>query len=425
MKNLLSFLGITLLSSTTLANSVTSDKMQVISDLDVKLGAYAAFESGFANQSNLEKSEKKMSANKEGLTFFNDAALYATISNKNDVFEYGGKIILVPTVKRKSIAHYNGSHVFVENSCGRIELGSPVPVAVNMMISDGGIPSKYIKTSSRHLKQGKSHAPSFQTGDGHFLGNNIVAELDDVKYSNEPPRTINYYTPSIPIGDTTKAQVGVSYTLDSANTGAGSLSDKSKADKKEIGNDDIHRFEINNSVTDAITAGIRLEKNFSDNIKCKIALTSEYGKTKGKAKKFATKDDKNPQEYKLANLRSYNVGGELRFSCFIFSVCYGNLGKSFTTPEFHKLGKRSHYYNAGVAYKYNATTTKLSYFASEQYKNKVNIVKVNVSHLLATGLKPYVEFSNYTLKGKQDFYTELKSKSTKGIVALLGIKLTL
>ena len=106
-------------------------------------------------------------------------------------------------------------------------------------------------------------------------------------------------------------------------------------------------------------------------------------------------------------------------------MCYGNLGKSFTTPEFHKSGRKSHYFNAGISYKYNATTTKLSYFTSEQYKNKVNIVKVNVSHLLATGLKPYVEFSSYTLKGKQDFYTELKSKSTEGIVALLGIKLTL
>ena len=299
MKNLLSFLSITLLSSTTLANNVTSNKVPVISDLDVKLGAYAAFESGFANQSNLEKSEKKISANKEGFTFFNDVALYATISNKNAVLEYGGKIILVPTVKRKSIAHYNGSHVFVENACGRIELGSPVPVVINMIISDGGIPSKYIKTSSQYLKQGRSHAPSFQTGDGHLLGNDMVTALDDVKYSNEPPRTINYYSPSILIRDTTKVQVGVSYTPDSSNTGAGSVSDKSKADKKEIGYDGIHRFEIDKSVTDAITAGIRLEEDFSDNIKFKIALTSEYGKTKGKAEKFVTKDDKTHRNINL------------------------------------------------------------------------------------------------------------------------------
>ena len=384
-QNLLLFLGITLLGSTTLANSVTSDKMPLVSDFNIKLGAYTAFESGFVNQINLKQSEKKISAKKEGFAFFNDTALYATIYNKNDTLEYGGKIILVPTSKRKSIPDYNGSHVFVENSCGRIELGSPVPVAVNMMISDGGIPSKYIKTSSQHLKQGKSHAPSFQTGDGHFLGDDIVASLDDASYSNEPPRTINYYTTSIPIGDKTKVQVGVSYTPDSSNTGTGSPGDKSKADKKKIGSDDIHRFEIDRSVTDAITAGIKLEQDFGDNVKFKIALTGEYGKTTGKVKKFNGEDDENPIEYKLANLKSYNLGSELKIHDFTFNACYGNLGKSFTTPEFHKSGRKSHYYNAGVAYKYNSTITKLSYFASEQYKNKVNIVKVNVSHLLLRG----------------------------------------
>lgn len=424
-KKLLFILGATLLNSTTLANSITSDKIPVVSELNVKLGAYAAFESGFANQSNLEKSEKKISANKEGFAFYNDTAMFATISNKKDDIEYGGKIVLVPTSKRKSIPNYNGSHIFVENSYGRIELGSPVPVATNMMISDGCIPGKYIKKSTIYLKQSTSLSPSFQTGDGHFLGDDIVASLDDASYSNEPPRTINYYTPSIPIGDTTKVQVGVSYTPDSSNTGAGSPGDKSKADKKEIGSDDIHRFEINKSVTDAVTAGIKLEQKFSDDISAKIALTGEYGKTKGKAKKFAIEDDKNPQEYKLANLRSYNIGGELKINDFTFNACYGNLGKSFTTSEFHKSGIKSHYYNAGIAYKYNVTTTKLSYFASEQYKNKVNVVKVNVSHLLAPGLKPYVEFSSYTLKGKPEFYSELKSRSTKGTVALIGAKLTL
>lgn len=41
----------------------------------------------------------------------------------------------------------------------------------------------------------------------------------------------------------------------------------------------------------------------------------------------------------------------------------------------------------GAAYTYNATTTKLSYFASEQLKNKVNAVKLNVTYLMAKGFK--------------------------------------
>ena len=115
-------------------------------------------------------------------------------------FTYGAKIILVPTTKRKVNKvnkDYNGSYVFLENNYGRIEAGSPIPVAKNMMISDGSIPIKYIKTNTEHLKQNTKANPSFLTGEGCFLGDSIVAGLDLATYSSEPPRTINYYTPCI------------------------------------------------------------------------------------------------------------------------------------------------------------------------------------------------------------------------------------
>jgi hypothetical protein len=92
----------------------------------------------------------------------------------------------------------------------------------------------------------------------------------------------------------------------------------------------------------------------------------------------------------------------------------------------HKGNRKSQYYNAGIAYTYNkATTTSLSYFASEQFKNKVNSVKLAVSHILAPGLKPYAEIHAYTLKGKPEFYPNLKARKVKGTVALVGVKLSL
>lgn len=416
----------TLLTSTAIGAEVKSDKSPVVSDLNVKLGAYAAFEAGGGTQNNLKASEKNLSANRSGFLFYNDTALFATISNKHEEVEYGGKIILVPTAQRKNIPSYNGSHIFIKSEFGRIELGSPIPAAKKMMISDGSIPGKYIKKSTAHLKQGKEHAPSFLSSDGHFLGDSIVADFDKAKYSKEPPRTINYYTPNLKITDNTKLQIGVSYTPDSSNTGVGSPNEKTTSSAtKKIGLDDLHKFEIDKTVTDAVTAGVKLEQKISDDVSINLALTSEYGKTKGKAKKYLTEDDKNPSEHKLANLRSYNIGCELKLSDFTFNACYGNLGKSFTTPEFHKSGTKSHYYNAGVAYKYGQTTTKLSYFGSEQYKNKVSSMKLNISHILAPGLKPYAEISSYTLKGKPEFHNDLKSKSTRGTVALAGFKLTL
>ena len=419
-------LSVILTSNSSAIANVESNKYPVVSDLNVNLRAYAAFEAGASKQNHLKSSEKNVSANRDSFAFFNDTALFATISNQHEEVEYGAKIILVPTAKRKSIPSYNGAHIFIKSDLGRVEIGSPVPVATNMMISDGSIPSKYIKKSTEHLKQGKKHGPSFLTGDGHFLGDDIVADIDDVSYSNEPPRTINYYTPEFALSSSTKVQLGVSYTSDSSNTGASSPNENSTGiNKKEIGQEDLYKFEFDRSVTDVVTVGVSIEQEFTNDISLNLAFTGEYGKTKGKVKKYLTEEDENPAEHKLANLRSYNIGGELKLNDFTFNACYGNLGKSFTTPEFHKSGTKSHYYNAGVAYKYGKTTTKISYFGSEQYKNKVSSVRLNVSHILAPGLKPYAEISSYTLKGKPDFYNELKSKSTRGTVALLGLKLTL
>lgn len=412
-----------LASSTALAG----DPLPVVSDLNIKLGAYAAFESGFSNQGKLKGTEKNISANKRGFAFYNDTALFAAISNTTDDITYGAKIILVPTVKRKVNKDYNGSYVFLEHEFGRIEAGSPIPVAKNMMVSDGSIPTKYIKTSTEYLKQNTKATPSFLTSEGAFLGDSIIASMDSATYSSEPPRTINYYTPKFNLTDSSKIRLGISYTPDSANTGVEKPSDKSDGIKKyAVGETTIDRFEIDRSVKDALTSGIVLEQKLTEEAELKLALTGEYGKSAGKIKKFANKDDKNPLEYKLSDLKSYNIGAELKIGDFKYNACYSSFGNSLTTKELHKGNRKSQYYNAGIAYTYNkATTTSLSYFASEQFKNKVNSVKLAVSHILAPGLKPYAEIHAYTLKGKPEFYPNLKARKVKGTVALVGVKLSL
>jgi len=413
-----------LASSTALAG----DPLPVVSDLNIKLGAYAAFESGFSNQGKLKGSEKNISANKRSFAFYNDSALFAAISNTKDDFTYGAKIILVPTTKRKVNKDYNGSYVFLENNLGRIEAGSPIPAAKNMMVSDGGIPTKYIKTNTEYLRQGKKAPTSFLTSEGAFLGDSILTSIDSATYSSEPPRTINYYTPKFDLTDSSKLQLGISYTPDSANTGVEKPSENSVGIKKYVIEDNrVNRFERDNSIKDAVTGGIVLTQKLTEEAELKLALTGEYGKSVGKIKQFANKNDKDPVvEYKLSNLKTYNIGAELKVGDFKYNACYGSFGKSLTTKELQRGNRNAHYYNAGIAYTYEkATTTSLSYFASEQFKNKVNSVKLAVSHILAPGLKPYAEIHSYTLKGKPEFRPDLKARTVKGTVALVGVKLSL
>jgi len=423
MKKTSLLLGIFLASTTTFA----SDSPPVNSDLNVKLGAYAAFESGFSNQSNLQGTEKNLSANKKGMAFFNNSAFVATIANTANDITYGAKIVLVPTTKRKVNNDYNGSHVFLEHEFGKIEAGSPIPVARKMTINDGAIPANYIKTGIEYLKQGTKASPSFLVSEETILGDSITAGLDSATYSSEPPRTINYYTPKFDLTDSSKLQFGISYTPDSANTGIDKPSVKSDGiTKYAIEETTLDRFEIDKSVKDALTGGIVLEQKLTEEAELKLALTGEYGKSTGKVKQFATKDDKNPRAYKLSDLKAYNIGGELKIGDFKYNACYGSFGKSLTSKELHKAGNKSHYYNAGISYTYNtATTTYLGYFASDKFKNKVNSVKLGVSHILAPGLKPYAEIHAYTLKGKPEFYPNLKARKVKGTVALLGVKLSI
>lgn len=417
-----------LISLTALASDTTNKQIPVVSDLNIKLGAYAAFECGFSNQGKLKGEEKNISPNKSRFAFFNNSAIVANISNTSNEITYGAKIVLVPTTKRKVNNDYNGSHVFLEHEFGKIEAGSPIPVARNMTVNDGAIPTNYIKTSIEHLKQGKKAKPSFLTSEETILGDSITAGLDSATYSSEPPRTINYYTPKFALTESSKLQFGISYTPDSANTGIDKPSVKSDSvGKYEIAEAAIDRFEIDKSVKDAVTSGLVFEKKLTEEAELKLALTGEYGKSVGKIKKFVNKDDKTPQEeYKLSNLKAYNIGAELKVGDFKYNACYGSFGKSLTNKELHKTGNKSNYYNVGISYTYDkATTGYLSYFASEKFKNKVNSVKLGVNHILAPGLKPYAEIHTYTLKGKPEFYPELNSKKVRGVVGIIGVKLTL
>jgi len=296
-----------------------------------------------------------------------------------------------------------------------------------MTVNDGAIPANYIKTGIEYLKQGTKASPSFLTSEETILGDSITAGLDSATYSSEPPRTINYYTPKFDLTDSSKLRFGISYTPDSANTGIDKPSVKSDGTTKYVvGKTGLDRFEIDNSVKDALTGGIVLEQKLTEEAELKLALTGEHGKSVGKVKQFANKDDKTPSEHKLSDLKAYNIGGELKIGDFKYNACYGSFGKSLTSKELHKAGNKSHYYNAGISYTYNtATTTYLGYFASDKFKNKVNSVKLGVSHILAPGLKPYAEIHAYTLKGKPEFYPNLKARKVKGTVALLGVKLSI
>jgi hypothetical protein len=422
-----------LMSSTTAIAEVHADKIPVVSDLELKLSGFAHFQAGLRNQSKLDGDEKNVSSNRKSFAFFNEAALAADASKELNDITYGGKVVLVPTAKRKGSPDYNGSHIYLKSDFGKIEAGSPIAPSAQMMIDGGTIAAatfddwgRYAKFSTAHLKQKSNVDPTFTTFAEFFLDSKLTTTLPSRSYSSEPARSVAYYTPNFELGSSTKLQVGVSYTPDSSNTGADNPNvNSSGEDVRKVETGGIDRFTIDRNVKDAFSGGVTLEQNFADGLDAKLALTGEYGKSAGRAKKYATADDTNPQLFKLSNLRTFNIGAVVNVGNFSYAGSFGSLGKSLTTAEFHKTGRRTDYYSGTVAYKQGPFAASVSYFKSDQFKNTVDAVSVGTNYLLAPGFKPYAEVSSFILKGRPEFRPDLSKKKTRGTVALIGAKLSL
>jgi hypothetical protein len=422
-----------LMSSATATAEVYADKIPVVSDLELKLSGFAHFQAGLRNQSKLDGDEKNVSSNRKNFAFFNEAGLMADASKEINDIRYGGKIVLVPTARRKGSPDYNGSHIYLMSDFGKIEAGSPIAPSSQMMIDGGTIAAatfddwgRYADFSTKHLMQGSKVEPSFTTFAEFFLDSKLTTKLDTRTYSSEPARSVVYYTPNFPLGSSTKLQIGVAYTPDSSNTGADNPSTNSSGeDIRKIETAGIDRFVIDRTVKDALSGGVTLEQNFADGIDAKLALTGEYGKSAGRAKKFATANDTNPELFKLSNLRTFNIGAILNVGNFSYAGSFGSLGKSLTSAEFHKTGRKTDYYSGTVAYKQGPFAASVSYFKSDQFKNTVDAVSVGTNYLLAPGFKPYAEISSFILKGRPEFRPDLSKKKTRGTVALIGAKLSL
>ena len=447
MKNLKKLLLVTVsaLAITANAAEVTSLNQPVTtaSDLQVKLNFFAHFQTGIRNQSHLSGAEKNLSKNKKDFAFFNEAAMSADVSHEFNGVNYGANVILVPTAKRKS-GPFNGSHIYMESNFGKVEAGSPKSAASKMGLEAGEIASatggdwdRYADFSLERFKGGSQIDPSFATFAEFFLDSKLVTKLDSRSYSSEPARAIAYYTPKFELGDKTKTQLGISYSPDSANTGADNHSENGRpADKRTIslggadGKTPVDLFEINRNVKDAITAGISVEQNLADGVDLKVALTGEHAKAAGNAKRINVVNGVSTTTaiYKLNDLRSYNLGAVLSFGNFSYAGSYGSLGKSLTTKAFHKTGQKTTYYTGAMAYKQGPFTASLSYFKSNQYGNVVDAVSIGTDCKLAPGIKPYAEITAFTLKGRPEFYqgtTPGKKNTSRGTVALIGAKLSL
>jgi len=425
MKKLSLLLSISCLTSAVFAADV------VPSPLQVKLEGVFDFQSGFRNQSKLEGKDKMVSANRGGFAFKTTAAFLTTITNTVDDINYGAKIVLVPTSKVKGGPNYNGSHLFLESDYGRTEIGAPHDASAKMRVmaddtaaasGAGGGWSDYAKLDGENVKHGDMD-PGFVGSADYFFDTSFKTKAGQINDGTEPARKISYYTPKV-----SGFQAGISYIPDSSNVGGRGISieDGAKSGITKValpGPKDQHFMEVNQNVKDAFAAGATYEYNISDGVDVKIGVTGEYGKSARKLKETNTTNTPETTEYKLSNLKTYNIGAALTFGNFSYAASYGSLGKSLTAKEYHKTGRDTNYYNGAIAYGQGPIKASVSYFKSKRFKNTVDVVAIGTEYKMLPGLLPYAEIAYFQAKGKPVFYPEAQKKKIKGTVAIVGARL--
>ncbi|WP_341763855.1 porin [Candidatus Tisiphia endosymbiont of Beris chalybata] len=434
MKKLLMFLGMTCLSSTVIAANC-SFPTDAATDTEIKLEGFYGFQAGYSKQNKLQGLGKNITDNRKRIAFFTEAAFSATIKQELNNVVAGAKIVLVPTTKPKTSVSVNGSHLFLETDYGKVELGSPYDAGAKMRITGykviaatGTSWNKYIQLDSPNmLYQGLK--PDFDTSDSFYM-ESFSNGFNDMTSKTEAARKISYYTPKIE-----GFQFGISYTPDSANTGGNrelknlDINDKNFNSKSKTGlktiilpNDNV--VILNQNVKDAVSAGISYQHELLDDVAMEVAVTGEFAKPARKLLILDNEKDKNIQEErKLSNLKAYNIGAVLTYGNLSCGASYGSLGKSLTTPAYHKVGRATEYYNGAVAYTQGPIKTSISYFRSLRYKNTTDAVSLGTEYLVTPGMLPYAEISYFQAKGKPVYMLEAPKTKTRGTVALIGAKL--
>lgn len=423
-------ISMTLLSSQAFADEKSKPKKPVESStLNIILKGYFEFESGFRNQSKIKAADKKVSHNRDTFAFHSRSAFYTKGQNEFNDVTYGAKIVLVPTALRKSGGDFNGSHLFVITDYGKFEAGSPIDSSSQMsvgagdIVAGGGTWYRYAKKSPSSFKF-RGASSTIATSSDFWLDGSLSSSVPNRVYSDEPSRSISYYTPKVALTPSTKFQAGITFTPDTSNTGADGLTKQSSGvDKRIVSENGKEVFEIDRTSKDVISGGFTVEQNITDGVDVKIGATGETGRSAGKAVRKS--GDKKIAEYSLSDLKSYNVGAVVTLGNFAVAGNYGSLGKSLTTKEYYRTGRATNYCEGAVAYNQGGFKTSVKYFESEQYKNKAQAIILGTDFNLAPGLKPYASISTFNIKAKPEFYPEAEKRKTRGTVGILGAKLSL
>jgi len=389
------------------------------SELEAKLQGMLVFEGGARKQKAIP-SGNNLTGNVKNSSTVTSSYFSALVSSETDAMTYGARVVLQTTTRGSASPAYEGSHIFGITDYGKVEVGSGFDAATQMMVTgfdiSRGTGDNWTDYAYFRPDVAMSPIPSFFLSGYHGDGN------------IETSRKVTYFTPKF-----NGFRFGLSYIPDTGNIGSTTPSniDLTKSKARVVNSaDDRVRYVEKNSAKNAFALGATFEHNISDGVDVKISATGEIGQAAQKGVMGAPDPaDANAvlsagkTEYKLANIRTYNIGAVLTYGNFSYAGSYGEV-RGFTSKEVDANKRRTQFYTAAAAYTQGPVGVSVSYALGDARKNKINSVTLGTDYKLAPGLMPYAEFTYFKGKGmKFPVLNDPNKYTSKGTVALIGLKL--
>jgi predicted porin len=373
-------------------------------DMSVKIGGM--YDAQLLARSLKNKGVTQLSTNNENKAIDTKAQVFIEAKNSTAKgLEYGAHIGLSTNTSNNKNPNsgIDRSWLWMEHAdMGRVEFGSNNDVSESMRIgadrvatATGGISGDWFKILNSSVFTAAAGGASFT--EFHLspwsVGDN---ELDLVSLGtnthNEKARKINYYSPKM-----NGFQAGVSYTADTAHTGA-----TAGLPNTEVGATNAA------GAYNVVSAGLTWEGKMTNDIMTSLSAVTMHGKVRNAAVSATAQS---------RNISAFDLGGMISYNKMKAAVSYGHTAKTgFLKATTGVALKDSWYATAGASYEFDKFVTSLTYMHGNKNKNKSDVVSLGADYHLASGIMPYAEITHF--KGK---LTNTGGHATKVTSATSGI----
>ena len=325
--------------------------------------------------------------------------------------------------------------LYVQDSFGKIELGSTSPVGSAMEVNSyslaratGGLYGDWNFWLKNGGVIGASTTKNYAIGGNYLTAPQLPVGFDETTKAGK----INYFSPKV-----NGFTFGLSFTPDSK--AKGTVSQTSNVPKNTDG-----------GYKNIWQPAVRYETTFGNGMKFATAVLGEFGNAKkisyysGIDKLATTDPDEKDKERK--NLKAWQIGVSVDYKGLAFAGSYGDIGKSGVLKDdpITTNKKSSKYWSLGSAYsteKYgisinymqskragflptinNGTDDKAVKFNESEY-NKFEALSIGADYLVMPGFIPYVEITKFKFKENKNFNQATNVKFNKGTVILAGTKI--